>query len=419
MLDLAFGLGHNLQKTKGQTVKFIIYLFALFFILHVNTFASDLSELQLLEKMVEIPSGSENIAGVNAVQAVVQSELENLGFEVNLKTNPAGETKSGKLLVGTLQGESPLYITFIGHADTVFAKESTKTVQYNPDHTQVTGSGVIDNKGGLVIAISALRQLLHNGQKPHYSIRFVSSPNEEVGSTGFVPDFRKFAEDTVLALTVEPAMDDGSIIDARRGNRWYSIHVDGKEAHSGRAVRDGVNACYELAMKLDRIEKLTDFKKNYSTSIGHMSGGKDRFNIVCGSADAKIDTRFGNLKTRDEKSAALEKILNTTFIPGSITKFEIADDTPPFSRSKRSDAVTKTYLNILAQVEGKAILAHDSGETTDGNFFMLASGKSVILDGLGPVGGGMHTKDEWALVSSYATRSKAMATFLTQFKAPN
>lgn len=194
------------------------------------------------------------------------------------------------------------------HADTVFdAKSPFQHFTLNQDGTSAKGPGIIDDKGGIVVALEGLRRFLSEDDTK-YKFRFISSPSEETGSTNVLEKYNSFAGDTWLVLGFEPSLENGSIVESRRGNRWYHIKVHGKEAHSGRAHKDGVNACHELATKITRISALTNYKKDVTVSIGHMNGGQEKYNIVCGQAEAKIDTRFSTPMDRTELISKIDRI---------------------------------------------------------------------------------------------------------------
>ncbi|WP_394826029.1 M20/M25/M40 family metallo-hydrolase [Pendulispora albinea] len=156
-----------------------------------------------LEDLVRIPSGTANIAGVDAVQERVANDLRKLGFTIQWIANPRGERASGKLLVATLRGTDARFVTLVTHADTVF--ESPGKFEISGDSKVARGPGVIDAKGGTVVALLGLERFLAK-TKPRLSIRFVSSPSEETGSAGFLDDFRRFARDSAMVLGFEPAL---------------------------------------------------------------------------------------------------------------------------------------------------------------------------------------------------------------------
>lgn len=372
------------------------------------------SSLNLLKQLVLINSESKNISGVNQVQEIVASKLKDLGFKVSFIENPNGKNKSGKLLVGTLPGIQNEQITLVTHADTVFDQNFTG-FEVSKNQDKAKGPGVLDNKGGLVVALEGLKLYLSKN-KPLYSLRFISSPSEEIGSPGFLDLFRKYGKDSFMILGFEPSLANGSIIESRRGNRWYHIKVSGKEGHAGRSHKDGINACHELAMKIDQLQQLTNYEKNVTVSIGHIKGGKDKFNIICGEAEAKIDTRFSEIDHRDQLHKKIQEILSKSYVKSAsnqipaVTKFELADDCPPFSITETSKPYLTKYKHAIEKIEGKAVKSEKSGGAADSNY--MSRKDLIVIDGLGPNGAGMHTKDETILLSSLKTRSQALALFL-------
>jgi glutamate carboxypeptidase len=361
---------------------------------------------QKLNEIVSINSGTANIEGVNKVQAIVSSWFSELGFKVSLLNNPDGEKISGKIFVAELTGQSNKFITFSAHADTVFEPSSPFQNITKSDSRKWIGPGVIDDKGGIVVLYYALKEYLKKFPIPKYSLRILITPNEEVGAIGFWKMFEEASLNSWMVLGLEPAYEEG-LVHSRKGNRWIEVTVTGKEAHAGRHHQDGINACRILSEKLVQISKLTDYKKEITVSIGRMEGGQDKFNIVCGKATAKIDTRAPTLEKRDYLKKKIEKILADPKI-----SYTIVDETIPFSINTLSKKYIDQYLGLIEKVEGKKQLAHASGGTGDCNHFSREG--VVIIDGLGPIGGDVHTENEWINLNSIDSRAKVLTQFLSE-----
>jgi glutamate carboxypeptidase len=354
-----------------------------------------------LQHYVEINSGTANEKGVDKVQSLLMAELKSMGFEI--------EEEKNRLLVARLKGETDKSITFLVHADTVFEPTSKFQKLTLISGGRAVGPGVIDEKGGIVVALEGIRRFLKEGPSP-YNLVFVSSPSEEIGSPGLKKQFEKLALNSWIVLGFEPSLDNGSIVHSRRGSRWYHIVVTGKESHSGRAHKDGINACNELSHKIAEISKLTDYSKNVTVSVGHMEGGQDKYNVVCGEAEAKLDTRFSTLKDRDRLHAKIEKILRHEYVKGAKTTFEIVDDTPPLPAVAHAKKYFDEYVKIINGIEHGSIAAEMSGGGADTSFFGRPG--LIILDGLGALGGKMHSEIEFVNLSSLSTRAEALYQFL-------
>lgn len=378
----------------------------------VSVPSAAVDELGLLRELAAIDSETLDVAGVNRAQARVAAHLDGLGFALN---HFGGEARFGDLLVAERPGvRRTEWITLVTHVDTVL--KNFRPFALDRDLGRAYGSGVIDNKGGVTVGLGALSRLLAARPRTELGLRFVCSPNEEMGSVGFTDRLRAFGRDTVVGLGLEPALDDGSIIHQRRGNRWYDVEVTGREAHAGRSYGAHANAAHDLAEKIRRLSRLTDYKRHLSVSVGAFSGGQDKHNIVCGVARAKLDARFASFAARDRLHRRIARILETSFERSTCgryatrTHFAIVDDCPPFGLTKRSKRLAKIYAAEVGRVEGRTIVSKIAGGAGDVNY--LSTDDNVVLDGLGPVGGEMHTVDEWLEVGSLNTRAHALARML-------
>jgi glutamate carboxypeptidase len=370
-----------------------------------------LTELELLRPMMAIDSATLNREGVDRMQNLVGGVLDELGFTL---TEVKGEERFSHLIVAERPGRTRKFISLITHTDTVLPNFSDFRVDFGGG--RAFGSGVIDNKGGVVVGLSALRRFLRRFPDTPYSLRWICSPNEEMGSIGFTDIFRDLARDTVVAFGLEPALDNGAIIHQRRGNRWYDIEVHGREAHAGRSYGEHANAAHDLAVKIAALASLTDYRAHLSVNVGHVNAGKDRHNIICGRAHAKLDVRFPSPEAREVLHRRIEKILgmsHETSVCGRYrteASWKIVDDCPPFTLTRRSRKLARRFAALTSQLEGRKVYSQPAGGAGDVNY--LATTGNFVLDGLGPVGGEMHTDQEFIHIDTLKTRSQALAGFL-------
>lgn len=377
-----------------------------------------LTELEMLKSYSAIDSSTLNKSGVSHVQERVSAVLDELGFKQRMINV---ESRFAHLIIAERPGRKKNFISMITHSDTVLP--NYREFQLDLQDGKAYGSGVIDNKGGLVVGLTALQRLLRSYPETEYSLRFICSPNEEMGSIGFTDIFRELGADTAVAFGLEPALDNGSIIHQRRGNRWYDIEVTGREAHAGRSYGEHANAAHDLASKLTDLAQLTNYRKHISVNVGHIEGGKQRHNIICGRALAKLDVRFPSQDTRDSLHRKIEKILSQPreiSVDGKYrteTKFEIVDDCPPFSLTRKSRRMAREYAALISRLEDRKVHSQPAGGAGDVNY--LATRDNFVLDGLGPVGGEMHTSHEFVRTPSLKTRSQALAGFLHYLQTKN
>ena len=118
--------------------------------------AANPQALALLERVVNINSGSMNFAGVRAVGDEFRRELDTLGFTTRW-VDGAPFNRAGHL-VAERQGSGPR-VLLIGHLDTVFEPDSPFQRFERIDERTARGPGIIDMKGGDVVMIHALKAL--------------------------------------------------------------------------------------------------------------------------------------------------------------------------------------------------------------------------------------------------------------------
>ena len=127
----------------------------------------------LLKETVDIPSATENLAGVRRVGAVYARELEALGFETSWAELPPAMARAGHL-VAVRGGSRGKRLLLIGHLDTVLEKEP-----FRREGDRAYGSGVSDMKGGNLVIVEALRALAAAGVLRDRRITVVLTGDEE------------------------------------------------------------------------------------------------------------------------------------------------------------------------------------------------------------------------------------------------
>ena len=132
--------------------------------------------LALLERIVNINSGTMNFAGVRQVGDVLRAQLDTLGFHTQW-VDGASFNRAGHL-VAEHPGSGPK-ILLIGHLDTVFEPRSPFQKFERLDDSTARGPGIIDMKGGDVIIVHALRALKDVGELENMNVTVVFDGDEE------------------------------------------------------------------------------------------------------------------------------------------------------------------------------------------------------------------------------------------------
>ena len=252
--------------------------------------------LDLTVRLAEINSGSSNLAGLNKLAGLMQTEFADLNCEQTTQSvapkqviNAKGEKVAvplGPVLRFWKRPEAPLQILLVGHMDTVFAADHKfQTVkQLSPEI--LNGPGVADMKGGLAVMLWALKAFEQLPQARNLGWEVILNSDEELGSTGSAPIIEARAKDHDLGFVFEPAMDDeGTLAGQRKGDGSFTLVMRGKAAHAGRHFEQGRNAICKLAEVLGKINALNGQRDGVTINVGHIEGG-EAVNVVPTVLDA-------------------------------------------------------------------------------------------------------------------------------------
>lgn len=294
-------------------------------------------------------------------------------------------------------------ILFMVHIDTVHYIGSLASMPIKTEEGRLYGPGAVDMKGGVVIALEAIRGLQALDQFPNRPIHFLVTTEEEVGSPMSEAIIKDCAEGCELVLVMEPATKEGAIKTSRKGGGKYTLVIEGKASHAGTAPQEGVNAIIEFAQQALEINQLNDLKNGTSVSLTMVDGGTAG-NVIPARVQAHIDTRFYSMEAMDNVHEALSNLYPK--IPGSKVECVKGNARPPMVRMdgvyEQAESIAKDY--------GVTIYEGSTGGGSDGNF--TAAMGIPTLDGLGAHGDGLHAPHEHVIISSLPRQATMIAGIL-------
>lgn len=298
-------------------------------------------------------------------------------------------------------------ILILGHFDTVYPLGALARTPFRVRAGRAVGPGVLDMKSGLVIALAAIEVLRDVGVEPSSPVICLFTSDEETGSHSSRALIESCARNARVALVLEPAAGlGGKLKTARKGTGEIEITVHGKQAHAGLNPEMGVNAIEELALQLARIRSFGDGKAGTTVSIGVVEGGT-RSNVIPELARAAIDLRVA----RRELAAPLERRFRALrpILPGAKLEIRGGFSRPPMERTE-AVAQLLAHARRLGALLGLRLQEASVGGGSDGNF--TAALGLPTLDGLGGVGLGAHSSEEFVFVKSLTERAALLALLL-------
>jgi len=355
-------------------------------------------QLQLLQQVVDIDSGTGDAAGGRKVEAVLIPRLKALGMTI--ETVPAEAEGLPENLVARLSGTGKGRILMIGHIDTVFGPGTVAKRPYRAEAARAYGPGVSDEKGGVIEGLTALRILHDQGFKDFKQIAFLMETSEERGSPGTQKLIGRLLADADVELNLEPGDPPDALTVWRKGSTTFHIDVKGRAAHAGIAPQDGRNAILELIHQLGADAVFPTSGEGLTANVTIFNGGS-RNNIIPEEAHAQINVRVRERAQVAQVEAVLQKNAQTTAIPDTTVAVSREPAYPPLPSNPATDALAARAQAIYAGL-GLALTTAGNGGASESA--LAAEAGVPALDGLGPVGGGFHSDAEYLELKSLTPR---------------
>ncbi len=360
--------------------------------------------LDLLRGLVEIESPSTDKAAVDRVVRFVAERARAAGAEVTIIPQ---ERWGDHLLARWGEGEGGFLL--LCHLDTVWPIGTLAERPWRVEGEQAFGPGVYDDKASAAIILTALEGLQAMSLSPRYPVTVLFNSDEEVGSPSSRPLIEAEAARARVVFCMEPARPDGALKVWRKGTGRYTITALGRAAHAGADHEKGINAIEELAHQVLRLQRMTDYGAGTTVNVGRIEGGT-RANIVPDRASVRVDVRVKTMAEWEQISAAITAL--QPVLPGARLVVEGGMSRPPMVASPVTLEPFRRAQEIATGL-GLTLTADGTGGASDANF--TAAMGIPTLDGLGALGDGAHSVDEYIFIPSLAERAALLAALLREW----
>ena len=392
--------------------------------------------IALLRETVDIPSGSMNLEGVQAVGRVMQRELDAVGLDTQWIDMPTDVNRAGHLF-GRKGGQGRKFI-LIGHLDTVF--ESDDGIKpFSRDGDIATGHGVYDMKAGNVIIVYALRALQEIGALDGIPLVVAYTGDEEKSGRPLSVSRQHLIEAgqwADIALGFEEAMyfddTDWATIARRSSSRWI-LSVSGKQSHSSNIFNEetGAGAIFEAARILNAFYDEVRGEEYLTFNAGNIQGGTEvdydsaasrgtvfgKSNVVPRTVIVNGGIRTISKDQLERAQAAMTAIVAANH-PHTSATIEFREGYPPMAPTKGNIALQKALSEINVALGREPMPALDPGKRGAADISFVAP-YTDALAGLGGIGGGGHTPDEYLELSSLPLAIKRAAILIYRLSREN
>ncbi|HET9795752.1 MAG TPA: M20/M25/M40 family metallo-hydrolase [Thermoanaerobaculia bacterium] len=382
----------------------------------------------LLERAVDVNSGTMNFEGVREVGAIFRKELDALGFRTRwIDGAPFG--RAGHLVAEHPGEGRPILL--IGHLDTVFEKDSPFQRFERLPGGRARGPGVIDMKGGDVVVLLALGALRDAGALDRMNLSLIFTGDEEKAGEPLALARRDLL-DLAARCEVAVGFEDGAgrpgeAVTARRGASDWVLRVTGRPAHSSQIFGDevGAGAIFEAARILDGFYRALSGERYLTISPGAIVGGTTaaydpaqnrgeafgKTNVVAGTAQVQGDLRTvspSQLATAKERMRGIA----AAHLPRTNAELEFRDGYPPMAPTGGNAALLALYDRASRDLGLGPVAATDPMRAGAADAAFAAEKVKMAIDGIGLCGTDDHTDRETADLATLPTQAERAALLL-------
>lgn len=345
-----------------------------------------------LEALVAISSpsgdrhGAEECASICALLVPEEAEIARL---------PCSSPGHAPDLVARLSGTGRRRILLLGHLDTVIAHADHRPLER--DDGKLVGSGAVDMKGGVVLALGVLRALTRRRQDfAEASLLLVCDEEWRTAPFGHVDRFAGW--DACLCFEAGERTAEGmeGVVVRRKAAGTVKVTARGRASHSGSAPDRGHNALLALAAAAQAVASRHDPDgPSRLTAVPTILRSGEAFNVVPDAGTLHCDVRADDLD-------AIHAVVQA--VPGEVGGAALVTEMIRLWPGMNAEAATAPLLAGAGEALGRAVAGVRRGGASDASHF--ASAIAVTVDGLGPRGGLAHNPGEFVLVEALHQRAQ-------------
>jgi glutamate carboxypeptidase len=388
--------------------------------------------LALLERAVNLNSGTMNFEGVRAVGRLLEPEFAALGF-ATLWVEGAAWGRAGHLIATRPgRGDGPR-VLLIGHLDTVFERDSPFQRYERLTDSTARGPGVIDMKGGDVIMLLALRSLAEAGVLDRLALTVVLTGDEEKAGEPLAlarRDLVAAADWADVAIGFEDGDGDPRhAVIARRGASGWRLRTSGRPAHSSLIFREeiGSGAIYEAARIMAAFHDSLAHEPYLTVNPGVILGGTTvtfddqagrgtafgKNNVIAESTAVAGDLRALSIEQRERAKATMQRIVSAS-PPHAGAAIEFEDGYPPLAPGSGNQRLLKMVDRASRDLGLGAVEAVDPARAGAADISFTEGRVEMALDAMGLKGEGGHTVMETAILGVLPVQAKRVALVLAR-----
>jgi glutamate carboxypeptidase len=386
--------------------------------------------LELLEKSININSGTMNFDGVKEVGMLYMPEFEKLGFNVYWEDG-ADFNRAGHLVAEHIANTNSPKLLLIGHLDTVFEPESPFQKYELVRDGVARGPGIADMKGGNLIIIRALAALKEIGHLKNMNVRVVMTGDEELSGSPLTLS-KKALTDAAQWADISIGFENGdgnpgTANISRRGSIGWKLNITGTPAHSSQVFSEkvGAGAIYEASRILTSFYEELRNEEYLTFNPGRILGGTtvthaeaDNSGTAFGKNNIVAETALVTGDIRAVSKEQLTRVKNTMrrivadHLPGTEAEIVFSEGYPPMAPTEGNKKLLGIYNQVSQDLGLGSVVAVNPLKAGAADVSFTADYVEMAIDALGMSGADDHTVEEVGYLPQFPNQTKRAAVLL-------
>jgi len=353
------------------------------------------------------PSCTPQGTGETRIVEIIAQSMAGFGLEAEVHLLGQNRANAVGILRGSGGGRS---LMLNGHCDTVGVEGMPNPFTAEIHDGRMYGRGAHDMKGSLAACLATAKALVDAGISLPGDLVIAAVADEEYKSLGTNDVIKRIHVDG--AIVTEPS--ELRIALAHRGVVWLDVETTGRAAHGSR-YQEGVDAILHMGRLLGKLDQL---EKDLRVRPAHLLVGPPSMHTSRISGGSEWSIYPSHCKLQIERRT----------LPGESPDQIVGEVQGIIDHLSRQDTAFKASLNVISiqsafEISPNAQIVHSLQESTqyvlkkeptlggvtfwtDAAILASAGVETVII---GPIGGGLHTSEEWVDLQSLVDLAQILA----------
>lgn len=347
-----------------------------------------------LRKAVDMRTPADEVDHVNAFGEWLTAQMQQLGFKVQAYPG----VNVGLVLYFTNHDSDTNDVLLLSHLDVAYDESY---VPFREEGTRLYGSGVAESKGGISVALAALRALRYARALNRVKCGFLLTADETVHGARSRPIVEELAPHSKHIIGLKAGDLDGSVVVSRSGRATFRITADYKRT---KRVPSPAKVLSHFFDRLQALQQMTNPAAGIRVGVTSINVDAP-FGRLPRRAEASITVRFEKKRDAEKIEKRVREIVDEKQIAGMTLEVSGRVRRPPMERSKANVA----FYDDVSRIAGRLNMPVSKTHRASSSDICFAPANVPKIDGMGPLGYGERTHEEYVLRNSLIDRAALLA----------